>query len=878
VVVLALLLAGIAVAGASCNSPGETFGPPGGGPPNNQTGTGPGCIGPTCPDECKQHPVPGCACDVEGQHLLCGKVEATFEDGTNVCGKGVSVCHDGVFGECVINNSVTLVPGAPDGFYTKGLGTGAMCASNPCDPSCVDFVDTTAGLNPDGGVVVKDGGVTLGGDAGGGICQPKTCAQLGKNCGPASDTCGGLLDCGSCSLPATCGGAGVPSQCGVPSGCKNLCLKQVSCPGNKTTSLTGTVYAPNGVTPLPGAVIYVPNGAVAPFTTGVACEKPAACLAGSGSPLVKTVSDVNGGFKLDNVPVGTNIPLVIQVGRFRRQVTIPSITACVNNPVPCADPNSCLSRLPRNKAEGDIPKMAFVTGMVDTLECVWRKIGIDDSEFTPPSGTGRINFYAGAYQPGTYITDYGTTTPWEDALVGNPAQLAKYDIVLFPCQGGQYSWGSGKQVQFEKNIADYVNAGGRVFSTHFSYIWLISDDAATKTCKTTAQACTKNSQCCSGSCKSSKCKAGCYSTLSPCTLNTDCCSGSCVANKCVDYYSPLSPAIKWNINQADPSPDPQNGIINQSFPKGQDLAQWLLVVGASTTLGQMSIHTLRHDFDGVNPPTQLWMSLKDGTPMQATFNTPMGAASDQQCGRVVFSDFHVEDSNNAQYPFPTECSGGPMNAQELLLMDMLFDLASCVTSDTTPPCVPQTCADQGLMCGMAGDGCGGQIDCGTCPMGQTCGGGGTPGVCGTATYYAGADFVRDYDASTICAAGTTPVWRLYSWSGLTPGDSRIEFYVRTADTLAGLASAPQDALQFSNPPGPAGLVGQPAVAHAVNVPPASPDTQLGAASPDATLAAKGRPRDRPFLRVIARLVPTSDKLKSPTLSSWDLQISCAASQ
>ena len=47
------------------------------------------------------------------------------------------------------------------------------------------------------------------------------------------------------------------------------------------------------------------------------------------------------------------------------------------------------------------------------------------------------------------------------------------------------------------------------------------------------------------------------------------------------------------------------------------------------------------------------------------------------------------------------------------------------------PLRPRTCAGQGIECGPAGDGCGNLIaSCGTCPTGQTCGGGGTPGVCG----------------------------------------------------------------------------------------------------------------------------------------------------
>ena len=45
-------------------------------------------------------------------------------------------------------------------------------------------------------------------------------------------------------------------------------------------------------------------------------------------------------------------------------------------------------------------------------------------------------------------------------------------------------------------------------------------------------------------------------------------------------------------------------------------------------------------------------------------------------------------------------------------------------------CVPTTCAELGDNCGMVSDGCGGTLDCGTCSGGQTCGGGGTPNVCG----------------------------------------------------------------------------------------------------------------------------------------------------
>jgi hypothetical protein len=46
-------------------------------------------------------------------------------------------------------------------------------------------------------------------------------------------------------------------------------------------------------------------------------------------------------------------------------------------------------------------------------------------------------------------------------------------------------------------------------------------------------------------------------------------------------------------------------------------------------------------------------------------------------------------------------------------------------------CVPRTCAQQGLTCGSASDGCGHSLGCGSCVGSDTCGGGGSPGVCGS---------------------------------------------------------------------------------------------------------------------------------------------------
>jgi hypothetical protein len=134
-------------------------------------------------------------------------------------------------------------------------------------------------------------------------------------------------------------------------------------------------------------------------------------------------------------------------------------------------------------------------------------------------------------------------------------------------------------------------------------------------------------------------------------------------------------------------------------------------------------------------------------------------------------------------------------------------------------------------------------------------------------------FVRDYDMSGGCDEGLVPVWSLWSWSAATPGDSKVEFYVQTATSAAGLATATRDPLLFTNPPGPTALAGTAAIAKA-----GSPDTRTGSATVQNTLAANSRNLNSSHLRISAKLVPTTDKLQAPTLTSWNLQTSCQESQ
>lgn len=394
--------------------------------------------------------------------------------------------------------------------------------------------------------------------------------------------------------------------------CTGLCLQQVTCPGAGTTSVSGTVYAPNGTDPLSGVLVYVPNAPVDALPAGATCRN-----GGSppSSPLVQTITGVDGKFTVRNMPVGTSIPLVIQSGKWRRQSVIPNVASCTNTAI-----SATLTRFPKQKSEGDIPKIAVVTGAGDVQECILRKIGIADTEFTASGGTGRVNFFAGAGGPGASVAGIVSETQLE----ASAATLNSYDMVMFACQANQYT----KTLAAQQNVINYANAGGRVMATHYAYTWLYND-------------------------------------------------------------APFSGTANWNVDQVPAFvSDPETAYINQSFPDGLQLAQWLQLVGASSTQGQVQLADLRHDMDAVVAPSHLWINLNDmslgNVPMQYTFDTPVGTAPANQCGRVQFNDYHPETPSGGSSTgttFPQECTAGAMTPQEKVFEYMLFNL----TNNVEPP-------------------------------------------------------------------------------------------------------------------------------------------------------------------------------------------------
>ena len=396
-------------------------------------------------------------------------------------------------------------------------------------------------------------------------------------------------------------------------GCTGLqCQVANKCGTKDGTALSGVVNIPAGNLPLYGAKVYVPNSPVSPLVAGASCDRCDNLL--SGNPVTSATTDNQGRFTLANVPVGDNIPLVIQAGKWRREVMIPHIDACSATTV---DPTT--TRLPRTQAEGNIPLIALTTGGLDALECLLRKLGIADSEFTLPTGTGRVHLYTGTGGSDRFTANLAGGASFQNAtsLWGSLDSLKRYDVVTLSCEGQQYP--NTKSTAARQAMLDYINLGGRVFASHYHNIWITGGPA------------------------------------------------------------PLPSVLTYNDR---PDIGSTTADVITSFAKGAALADWLVNVGASSVRGKLPLSAAQNTVQAVNSTiAQAWLTVPAQNNVQYfSFDTPIGTAAAQQCGRMVLSDIHVAsgDVSGPTKPFPSGCTTTSLSPQEKALIFILFDLSNCL--------------------------------------------------------------------------------------------------------------------------------------------------------------------------------------------------------
>jgi hypothetical protein len=394
--------------------------------------------------------------------------------------------------------------------------------------------------------------------------------------------------------------------------CKGLQCQQVDCP----TSISGTVYAPNGTLPLYNVIVYVPNADVKPFPEGVTCDKCGSLA--SGEPITTALTDYKGHFRLENMPVGTNIPVVIQLGKWRRQIVVPEVKECTDTPL--TDKN--MTRLPKKRSEGDMPRIAVTTGGCDKLSCMLPKVGIDASEFGVSGGGKAVTFFNGDNPFGLGGGPAGAQparTLWSDKT-----ELMKYDLAIFSCECTEAP--ASKDATSYAAVAAYLAAGGRIFTTDFQYTWY--------------------------------------------------------------KYSPDS-GLKGIGNIPGGAPTGENPVLlDTTFPKGKALADWLKYVDPASTANQVTADYVFDNFYSYTKASaQQWGYSGPPHARFLTVNTPVGKPVEEQCGKAVHLDAHINGTDTVDSSYPAGCKS-PIKQGEEAFAFFFFDLASCIQKESDAPKPP----------------------------------------------------------------------------------------------------------------------------------------------------------------------------------------------
>ncbi|MEJ7599855.1 MAG: hypothetical protein WKG01_18260 [Kofleriaceae bacterium] len=335
------------------------------------------------------------------------------------------------------------------------------------------------------------------------------------------------------------------------------------------------------------------------------------------------------------MPVGQNIPIVITTGKWRRTVTIPSVAQCATTTVGATETN-----LPKDRAQGEIPRIAITTGDADTLECLIRKLGIADSEIGIENTDSRIHLYRGdgvaSFQAG------GTAIPPAGPFWSTADSLKRYDIVFLSCEGSQMAErdrGGTDKTQAQLNaMKAYADLGGRVFASHWHNIWI----------------------------------------------------GGNFQNNNSGLAPSVWPSIGTGWGDQGNFDNTETDIIDEAGnPKGTAFANWMVNVGGSSVRGELPVTQARVTVDGIDTnKAERWVYTKgrgdfpNNKPQMFQFTTPNEAEPNQRCGKVVFTDMHVTGTPEDFEPYPRNCDANgadlSLTEQEKALAFMFFDIAGCV--------------------------------------------------------------------------------------------------------------------------------------------------------------------------------------------------------
>lgn len=274
------------------------------------------------------------------------------------------------------------------------------------------------------------------------ICLATTVLTVAAACAPGSAD-SRTPGPGPASSPED---AGVPGPGATPPAPSPPPRPMDACAGRPATRIEGVVRFPNGTLPVSRALVYVPvdpSGAVPRSGT---CGE---CIDRTGVWAV-VETEVDGRFVLSDVPPDATM-VVVQKGPFVRRVPV-TLAPCADNELPAE-----ATRLPRDSSEGEVPRIAVVTGTFDHMQTVLTRLGLSSSA---------IEIVAG--DPDDPAPNDGGAGLFRDR-----DRLLAFDYVFVNCGAGLAdSWAAASPLTeraMRDNIVAFVEGGGRLYVTDLAY-------------------------------------------------------------------------------------------------------------------------------------------------------------------------------------------------------------------------------------------------------------------------------------------------------------------------------------------------------------------------------------------------------------------------
>ena len=256
-----------------------------------------------------------------------------------------------------------------------------------------------------------------------------------------------------------------------------LCTQAIDCSGQGTgdTTISGTVTDPAGKNPLYNVLVYIPNfpDKVPGYTTTDRAATFAGLAIPGGVLQPRSSPASTAKFVLPHVPVAANVPVIVQVGKWRRTYTFANINKCVENAAPSLTTFIVCRKIRAKDTSRRSRSPQVAQTRWNACSAAWGSTTTNSSR--APDASVSIKERATAPEmsrPHYDAAHGGTAFPDSRTFWNTPAQVNAQDIIIYSCEGQAFDGTPGngpddKTANGIPNTIDFLNHGGKMFASHW---------------------------------------------------------------------------------------------------------------------------------------------------------------------------------------------------------------------------------------------------------------------------------------------------------------------------------------------------------------------------------------------------------------------------